>query len=87
MDLYRNTLIDLPSDRLLQRRALAVAAFKARVDTAGLTRPVRADAERAFLTQSRRSVALALRCAVQIKLNQTLLPSKKDTFAVHEDGN
>ena len=49
MDLYRNTLIDLPSDRLLQRRALAVAAFKARVDTAGMTRPVRAAEERAFL--------------------------------------
>ena len=49
MDLYRNTLIDLPSDRLLQRRALAVAAFKARVDTAGMTRSVRADEERACL--------------------------------------
>ena len=49
MDRDRTTVIDAPSDALLLQRAKAVAAFKARVDTAGMTRPVRAAEERAFL--------------------------------------
>lgn len=49
MDRTSTTPIDMPSDRLLQQRAEAVAVFKARVDPAGMTRPARADEERAFL--------------------------------------
>ena len=39
----------MPSDQILQKRAVAVAAFKTRVDTAGMTRPARAEEEREFL--------------------------------------
>ena len=45
----RNRITQMPSDQQLQQRAVAVAAFKARVDTAGMTRPTRANEERAFL--------------------------------------
>lgn len=41
---------------LLRERATRVAAFKARVQTAGMTRPSRAPEERAFL--ERRGVVL-----------------------------
>lgn len=49
MDRTSTTPIDMSGDGLLQQRAEAVAAFKARADTAGMTRPARADEERAFL--------------------------------------
>ena len=55
----RNT--SMPSDDLLQNRAAAVAAFKARVDTARMTRPPRADEERAFL-KSIGEVGVFLEC-------------------------
>lgn len=49
MDRSPSRHINQPSENLLQRRARAVEAFKARVDTADMTRRARAAEERAFL--------------------------------------
>lgn len=60
--MQRSRTTSMPSDHLLQKRAVAVVAFKARVNTAGMTRPKRADEERAFL-ESIGAVGVFLECS------------------------
>ena len=57
----RSRITSMPNDQILQKRAVAVAAFKARVDTTGMTRPARAVEERAFL-ESIGAVGVFLEC-------------------------
>ena len=56
-----NHITPMPRDHVLLERAVAVAAFTARVVTAGMTRPPRAEEERAFLT-SIGAVGVFLEC-------------------------
>ncbi len=49
MDSNSTSHMEQPSDQLLHHRALAVEAFKARVDTTDMTRRARAAEEREFL--------------------------------------